>query len=45
MITDSFNDDAKSGCWRYLYYLHYHGDHYELGWELLQANWDIYAEK
>ena len=45
MIEDSFAEDAKAGTWRYLYYVSYHGDHYDLAWELLKANWDKYAVK
>ena len=45
MVTESFKEGAKAGCGRYLYYVHYQGDNYDLGWELLQENWDVYAEK
>ena len=45
MIEDSFAEDAKAGTWRYLYYVSYHGDHYDLAWELLQDKWDDYAVK
>ncbi|XP_063674891.1 glutamyl aminopeptidase-like isoform X3 [Bolinopsis microptera] len=43
MIEDSFSEDAKAGTWRYLYYVSYHGDNYDLAWELLQSRWDEYA--
>ena len=45
MIDDSFDENAKAGTWRYLYYVSYHGDHYDLAWELLQDKWDDYAIK
>ena len=46
MIEDSFQENAKAGTWRYLYYLNYYGiNRYELAWELLKKHWTKYTKR